>query len=122
MIPIEYLWYIIGAVVVPVFIKIYLRSLNRNRKDKARVARRRKRFERMMKSASKAPGKSTSLKRAQAKDQPADRAPAENPTEDHWLRGVKLPTKKEHSRPVSPATEHWLEHLRPKHWLHNLKR
>ena len=59
MIPIEYLWYIIGAVAVPVFIKIYLRSLNRNREDKARVARRRKRFEGMMKSASKAPGKST---------------------------------------------------------------
>lgn len=50
MIPIEYLWYIIGAFSVPVFIWIYLKALKRNRADKARVAMRRKRFERTMKS------------------------------------------------------------------------
>ena len=34
MIPLEYLWYIIGAVRVHVSIKIYLRALKRNREVK----------------------------------------------------------------------------------------
>ena len=138
MIPIEYLWYIIGAIAVPVFIKIYLKSLKRNREDKERVAMRRKRFEGMMKSPSKASGKSATLKRSKtpapvpqtateriAKDRATDRAPVEAAAKEHWLLNAKkLPTKKEQPRPTSPPAGHWLENVKPKrkHWLYYLKR
>ena len=106
MIPIEYLWYIIGAISVPSFILIYLKALKRNRADKAHVAMRRKRFERTMKSPpvrTQNTGKVLSA--------------ASN---GHWLRGVKVPTKRE-----QPETAvHWLEHVKTKrkHWLDNLRR
>ena len=82
MIPIEYLWYIIGAVSVPVFILIYLKALKRNRADKARVALRRKRFERTMKSPP-------------ARKSNTGRLPS---TDDHWLRRIKTMEVK----PVQP--------------------
>jgi len=140
MIPIEYLWYIIGAVSVPVFIKIYLKALKRNREDKARVVMRRKRFDRIMKSPAQTPSKSESRNRtkspvpmpqpaseriASAVENPASERikptvkPVEHPTEGHWLRGVKLPPKREKSK-------HWLENIKSKrsssHWLEYLRR
>lgn len=186
MIPIEYLWYIIGAISVPVFIMLFLKALKRNRQDKDRVAMRRKRFDRMMKTSAQAPETSESgnrvnseasrKSRKQAKYAPAPmphtateriervrptdteggrapeskpgtarmaseqatdgergRGPVENPATDrtestvkpvadqaqeHWLRGVKLPPKREESK-------HWLENMKSKrsrHWLEYLRR
>ncbi len=110
MIPIEYLWYIIGVVSVPTFILIYLKALKRNREDKARAALRRRRFERTMKSPT-------------VRKQNTGKVPAavENTSKDnHWLSGVKLPPKRDESE----TSGHWLEHVKPKHkhWLDNLRR
>ena len=117
MIPIEYLWYIIGAISVPVFIWIYLKALRRNREDKARVAMRRKRFERTMKSPP--------VRKANTGKVPTT-------ADEHWLSGVQLPPKREHpaSERIASAVEdpettgHWLDNLKPKrkHWLDNLRR
>ena len=118
MIPIEYLWYIIGAFSVPVFILIYLKALKRNRADKARVAMRRKRFERTMKSPP--------VRKSNTGELPASErvgSAAENPPPGgHWLRGVKVPPKQEQTPTTS--TGHWLEQVKPKrkHWLDNLRR
>ena len=101
MIPIEYLWYIIGAVAMPVFILIYLKALKRNRADKERVAMRRERFERTMKSK---PMRKSNTGKLPSPD-------------EHWLRRVKLPVK-------NGESAHWLETLKPKrkHRLDNLRR
>ena len=109
MIPIEHLWYIIGAISVPVFIILFLKALRRNREDKARVAMRRKRFERTMKSVQK----------SNTGKVPASIG-SKSSAEGHWLRGVKVPTKRE--QPENAV--HWLEHVKPKHkhWLDNLRR
>lgn len=118
MIPIEYLWYIIGAFSVPVFIWIYLKALKRNRADKARVALRRKRFERTMKSPH--------VRKQNTGKVPASErivSAVETPLPDnHWLSGVKLPQKREQTPTTN--TGHWLEHVKPrrKHWLDNLRR
>ena len=113
MIPIEYLWYIIGAFSVPVFIWIYLKALKRNRADKARVAMRRKRFERTMKSPH--------VRKSNTGKVPASTG-SKSSAEGHWLSGVKLPTKREQT--PTTGTGHWLEHVKPKrkHWLDNLRR
>ena len=145
MIPIEYLWYIIGAISVPVFIFIYLKALKRNRADKARVAMRRKRFERTIghgqkPNTGKLPATERILNRkvenpaseriASAEINHAVENPAadrkestvksvEDLSEEHWLRRVKAPAKRE----SSPT--HWLDYLKPKrsrHWLDNLRR
>jgi len=123
MIPIEYLWYIIGAVSVPVFIMLFLKALRRNREDKARVALRRKRFERQMKSPAKPPAKNETLKRAAptAIEIPRDNPSGEAGADEHWLSGVKLPTKRDESE----TSGHWLETIKPKrnrHWLEYLRR
>ncbi len=86
MIPIEYLWYTIGAFSVPVFILIYLKALKRNREDKVRVAMRRKRFERTMKSPLECKsntGKIPATERI-AEEQPTDR-------ENGWRSRSKIP-------------------------------
>lgn len=118
MIPIEYLWYIIGAVSVPVFIWFTAKALRRNREDKARVAMRRKRFERTMKSSNRVNsefrfGKSPPVRKTNTGEVPTT-------ADEHWLNGVKLPPKRERSE----TTGHWLEHVKPKrkHWLDNLRR
>lgn len=127
MIPIESLWYIIGAVSVPVFITIYLKALKRNRADKAQVSMRRRRFERLMKlrassksvkqTKSPAPNsrEATEIDRV---DSECDTVPEKNSAGEHWLSRVKMPVKREESG-------HWLETIKPKrsrHWLENLRK
>ena len=125
MIPIEYLWYIIGGISVPVFIWIYLKALKRNRADKARVAMRRKRFERTMKSGKRIKsntGKVPASERiVSAVENPASTG-SKSSAEGHWLRAVKLPP--ERGQTPTTSTGHWLEHVKPKrkHWLDNLRR
>ena len=128
MIPIEYLWYIIGAVSVPAFIMIYLKALRRNSEDKARVALRRKRFERTMKSPHVRKSNTEKLPASERVVSAVDNPPPGG----HWLSGVKLPTKREQpaSERIASAVEdpettgHWLAHVKPKrkHWLDNLRR
>lgn len=141
MIPIEYLWYIIGVVSVPVFILIYLKALKRNRADKARVAMRRKRFDRMMKS--REPNKSSnrvnikskggeSLKRAKSPvliSQPANEriaSVAESPASEWIAKAVgNSASDRIESSEVnnerdskscavvnSPTDEHWLSEVK----------
>ncbi len=126
MIPIEYLWYIIGAVSVPVFILIYLKTLKRNRADKERVALRRRRFERQMQSSKRSEGDRSPIETPVRRKSPPIRksnAQKAQTTDSHWLSGVKLSDKK--GKTETTDTGHWLEYVKPKrqrHWLENLRR